>query len=209
MLVASAVTIAALVGCGGANNEARRIASKSIVQDPRPLSSFLISDRELAAQPSSGPARVFLRYWSALQYGDFNDAASYYDPALLSSVGVGRVVSALANQAGYFRSAHPQDISVKQEHGHLAVDFLISAVNKNLTPASLSWRQVGGSWKIVYDSALDSYLQQSVQLQVQQQIAPTAQVPVPEALKAGARASLLQARYLEQQGTAAVTSQRR
>jgi hypothetical protein len=206
-LIASLLTALVIAGCGGGvNSEARRLASKSIVQSPRPLNSVLVSDHEVAAQPS-GPARLFLEYWSTLQYGDFYDAASYYSPALVRSIGIGRLVAALAGQAAYFRSALPQAIAVKRDNdGHVSVDFLINAVNKPSIPASLSWQQVNGSWKIVYDGALDIYLSQYVELQVQQQIDPTAQTPSIQAGKAGARAKELQERYLEELGSAAITS---
>lgn len=201
--IATVVLLAA--GCGSsAKDEGRALARKSIVSNPRAVKAFLVTDADIARQGRDGLLRSFLEFWSDLQHQSGISAAEYFDPGMRAYVGDDRLLSAFANQAEAYRSSRPGSLSVRRTPGgESVVRYTVRDARGELTPASMTWRREGRAWRIVYDPWLDSGLALAEQFRVQTAIDPTAPRPGKEALRAGARASRLQARYLGRRHDAA------
>lgn len=190
------VTCLLISGCGGgADDEGRTIADRSIVAKAKPLENALIPESTLERYQRDSVQRAFYEYWSSLQWQAFKNAADYYRADLREFVGYDDLLVALIGQGGYFRSSRPEIARVSVGNGETIVRYRVTPVDGDKQTLSQSWRRVKGRWRITYDPFLDTALAQAAQLERQAQIDPSAQKPSSAAVRAGNAARRLQARY--------------
>ena len=185
--------ITALAAAGCTNTGSTPVSSQSIASPPKHLLTSVDIDRA----PAGSPARAFLHHWSNLQYLSWNAALSDYEPTLVRSIGVTRLVEALKTQAASFPLAKPVLRGTDRIGDEYVVRYSIPNGSGQLFPTSISWRRVNGGWKINYDPQLDGMLQAAAQARVQNEIDPNASSPSKKALRAGAEAARLQSQYLQ------------
>jgi hypothetical protein len=188
----------ALVGCGGGAGDQRPLAQASIADQTRALERQLVSDQDIARRAARSPQRAFLKYWSAVQYGDMRGALLAFDPRLVRVVGAEDLASALRNAAPLYRTAKP-DVRHAVVQGDTATIRYLAPTQRaggRITPLSVALQRIGGAWRIVYSSALDDELRIAVQQDVQDRIKPGLEEFDRRAVSAGDAAARRQAIYL-------------
>jgi hypothetical protein len=185
------ITAVVITGC--ASEGSAPVTSQSIAAP----SKHLLTSADIDKAPAGSPARAFLRHWSNLQYLSWSAALSDYEPTLARNIGVKQLVEALKTQAASFPVVKPVLRGTARVGDEYVVRYSIPNVAGDLFPTSISWRRIGRSWKIHYDTQLDGMLQTAAQARVQNEINPNASRPSKEAIQAGVEAAQLQSQYLE------------
>lgn len=196
MLVASTLMLA---GCGGsADDEARRLQTRSVIATNDPVQRYLVSRAAIEKAPRGSVQRAFLQYWSDLQFQAYDAASFAYEPGLRRLIGDDVLIRALASQGASYRSSRPDIVSSTTNGDRAQVRyFRIGA--QDTTPTSSSWTRDGtGRWLITYNPPLDQALADIRQLETQQAIDPLAQKSLPAAIRAGSRARKIQSEYAAQ-----------
>ncbi len=196
--IATLLTGIVLVGCGGGtDDEARELATRSILEDPPPLKEALVSRAQIEEAPPGSAEREFLSLWSTLQYQAWADAVVTYSPALRRALGEDQLVEALKGQAAYFRAVKPRLRQTLRNGDRATIRYVITDVSGNDVPRSASFIRTADGWKVFYDPFIDGALNESVQRSTQMSIDPLARKPSKQALSAGVGASRLQSQYLK------------
>ena len=86
-------------GCGGsADDEARKLADKSVIAKTEPVRGSVVSQADIAKPAPGSPTRAFLQYWANLQFQAWTTAARTYEPGLRRLVGEELLIRALEGQ---------------------------------------------------------------------------------------------------------------
>src|SRR5215217_4050212 len=105
-VVLAAAGLFAFAACGGdGDDDARALKARSIVSSPQVLDEFLVTADTIAAAADGSVQEGLLRYWRDTQYQAWGDAAARYSNGLRVYLGDDRLILALQNQAGRFRSS--------------------------------------------------------------------------------------------------------
>lgn len=196
MAIAVAVTLTFAISACGTTDAA---------PDPAASVDNVLAPAEMSDYPAGSVERTFLRFWSALQFQSWAEAAAYYDPRFREFVGTAQVISAKKQNGSSFPALKPAIVSVtKGPRGEKTVHYSLRFSDGSTEQASMTWRQVGDSWQIIYDSRLDAELAQLAQNRVE--IKRTGALPTdasqplsPKATRAASAASQLQAKFLQQE----------
>jgi hypothetical protein len=163
----------------------------------------LIKQSELSHYKKGGVERVFLNYWSSLQFQDWPEVATYYDPKLRNFIGTATLIGAKKLNALSFPQLKPRIVKVNSTANNASVYYTLSLPDGTTEFNSALWRHGRGTWHLIYDSRLDSELSQLAQSRVE--LDKTGQAPVvsstpsPQASRAANAAAQRQARFLQQQ----------
>jgi adenine-specific DNA methylase len=162
-----------------------------------------IDHAELVKYPSGSVDRTFFEYWSNLQFHSWADVAAYYDPSFRDYIGTATLINAKKVGASSYPALKPELVRTNSGQGVTTVYYTVTMEDGTKELASMTWRKVGGSWQIIYDSRMDAELSQVAQEKVQLAEAgstpPSAEQPVStKALSAARAAAQLQARFLQQ-----------
>lgn len=191
LLAATAATLT-LAACGN-------VAEGPTPSDPP---GNLVSTAEVRKAPAGGVRHAFLEYWSALQFQAWSEAVSYYDPSFRRSIGTASIIAAKKLNAPSYPLLKPAIATVTSYQGVTTVKYSIWSSTGSKELASVSWRKTGGNWQIVYDSRLDAELSQAAMNRVEMKrvgaLPADAGEISPEAGRAGDKAALDQARYVEE-----------
>src|SRR4051794_19666282 len=181
---ALASLLLAVVGCGGSNDD----------KSPELPKQQLIGSKQENRSPAGSPQRALMEYWAALQYKAWAQALSFYDPKLRDYVGSGRVVSALSAQTSAYQISAPNPVREVKRGALSTVYYKLTSDPRNLE--SVSWRRIGGRWRIYYNSALDDTLRANAALNVD---GPDKEKPSARAARAGNHAASLQAQFVQRE----------
>ena len=158
---------------------------------------------ELSRHPQGSVERAFSEYWSALQFRSWADVAAYFDPNFRDVVGTAALIGAKKLEAESYVLLKPSVVRLKESPGEATIYYTLRLADGSKELDSITWREDDGNWQIVYDSRLDGELSQSAQNKVEMETSGTlASDPSEisqEALRAGDRASRLQALFLEEE----------
>jgi hypothetical protein len=138
-----------------------------------------------------------LDYWSLLQYHAWSAALGIYEPRLVSSIGALNIVEALKTNASFFPIVKPLIRGESRSKDETVIRYRLPDVHGQVFQTSISWRRIGGKWRIHYDPQLDGMLQTERQATVQNELDPNASTPSPKARQAGAAAASWQSAYLQ------------
>jgi hypothetical protein len=141
-------------GCAGAAREARQLGSHSIVERTRPLARNQVKRSEIDASSDASGARTLLRFWSALQNGEFESAVGYIDGAYLNAVGASRLLSALRQLTPLWDSSKPTIKVAAIRGGTALVYFNVRDLRGKVGAAEVAFRRVGPTWRISFFSLL-------------------------------------------------------
>ena len=184
------VVILGISSCGDSSPETERAPNN------------LISRSEVDKAGADSTERAFLEYWSDLQYQSWAEVASYYEPAFRDSVGTAAIIGGKKINASSYPQLKPTIVKVRDNGDFTTINYSLVFIDGSKELASVTWRQDGGSWQLVYDSRLDAELKQYAENRVeleQNGTLPTDAGSVsPEALKAGAVAAQAQARFIQE-----------
>lgn len=161
---------------------------------PRPK---IIPAPELNDLRVGSPRRVFLDYWSALQFHDWPAAVSQFEPDYLNFIGTATTITAMRSGASYYPMARPSDITTVSRGNTVSLRYLLPSREDGGTRETAVLHREGGRWRLVFDSALDNRFEITAQSMVQNSIDSQATKPSGKALQAGAAAGALQAKYQE------------
>lgn len=154
----------------------------------------LISQKERSAEPAGSPARVFLDYWSNLQFSDWPGALALFAPSYLDSIGADRTVAGLQIDEPLYPTVKPRVLETTKRLSTATVRYEIVRPKSPVQRQTVSFARVAGKWRIIYDSAMDRRLRSA------QQVAAGATVTGAVnagAVRAGESAARAQARYLD------------
>jgi hypothetical protein len=163
----------------------------------------LVSQSEADKQPAGRVERAFLEYWSALQYQSWAEVAAYYEPAFRDSVGTVAIIGGKKINGSSYPQLKPEIAQVRDSDDFTTIDYSLQFIDGTKELASVTWRRLGGSWQLVYDSRLDAELRQYAENRVETELngaLPNDPADIsPAAARAGAAAAQAQARFIEQQ----------
>jgi hypothetical protein len=187
------------LGCGDSaqKQEAQRLEGASILSSTAPLSQRLIKQSEIQAAPDSAAQRTFLRLWSTLQFGAWDQAEQFFQPGLRDTIGVAVLAQGLAQDSLIWQATKPRIVTASVTDGKAAISFLARDEKNGVVPASISFESTNGVWLVSYFSMLDGAVQRAVQLRLQAQLEPLGTKPSAEAVRQGNAAAALQSTYLE------------
>jgi hypothetical protein len=161
----------------------------------------LVSRSEVDGYPRGVVEHAFLEFWSSLQYQAWAEAASYYAPSFRDSVGTASIIGAKKVNAPSFPTLKPSIVEVTRKGDLTTIRYTVWLSDGTKERASVTWREVGGSWQILYDSRLDAELNQFAQNRVEidlNGVLPTSLSQIsPDAMRAGNAAAQRQARFLQ------------
>lgn len=200
-MVAILLSAVFVLGCGDSTQkrEAQRLEGASILSSTAPLSQRLIKQSEIQAVPDSAAQRTFLRLWSTLQFGAWDQAEQFFQPGLRNAIGVAVLAQGLAQNSLIWQATKPRIVAAGVTDGKAAITFLARDEKDDVVPASISFESAKGVWLVSYFSMLDGAVQRAVQLRLQAQLEPLGTKPSAEAVRQGAAAAALQSTYLERQ----------
>jgi hypothetical protein len=207
-LGALAATTAAIVICAGfagacgdsaQKKEAQRLEGTSILSRTAPLAQRLVKQSEIAAAPDSAAQRTFLRFWSTLQFGAWDQAEQFFQPGLRNAVGAATLAEALGQYLLIWQGTKPRLVTARVTGAIATITFLARDEKDHVIPASISFQRKSGAWLVSFFSLLDPALQRAVQLRTQAQVEPLGTKPSAEAVRQGNAAASLQSLYLERQ----------
>jgi hypothetical protein len=190
-LLAAILATAALAACGNATN------GPSGTDSP----SNLIRPAEIDKAKAGGVEQAFLEFWSALQFQAWAEAASFYAAPLRDSVGTAAIIGAKKLNAPSYPRLKPSVQDLSKRGGLTTIKYSLRLEDGTQELTSIAWRNQEGNWEIVYDSRLDAELGQAAQNTVE--LARSGVLPTdldevsPAANRAGGKAALAQARFLE------------
>jgi hypothetical protein len=189
------------LGCGDSaqKHEAQQLEGASIVSSTAPLSERLIKQSEIQSAPDSAAQRTFLRFWSTLQFGAWDQAEQFFQPGLRNTIGVAVLAQGLAQDSLIWQATKPRILTAQVTGQTAAITFLARDEKDNVAPASISFTRTHGIWLVSFFSPLDGALQRAVQLRLQAQLEPLGTKPSAEAVRQGSAAAALQSTYLEHQ----------
>jgi hypothetical protein len=161
----------------------------------------LVSRSEVDGYSEGNVKHAFLEYWSSLQYQAWAEAASYYDPSFRDSVGTAAIIGAKKVNAPSYPNLKPSIVGVTRKGDLTTIRYTLWLSDGTKERASVTWRKVGGSWQIVFDSRLDAELSQFVENRVeidQNGVLPTSLDQIsPDAMRAGNAAAQRQALFFQ------------
>jgi len=191
-LVAVSILAFGLAACGSSNDPPTPSATAP---------NNVVSQSEADEQPAGSVERVFLEYWSDLQYQSWAEVAAYYDPAFRDSVGTAAIIGGKKVNGASYPQLKPEIVRVRDNGDFTTINYSLRFIDGTRELASVTWRKDGGSWQLVYDSRLDAELRQFAENRVETElngILPTDPADVsPEAARAGGAAAQAQARFVE------------
>jgi hypothetical protein len=189
------------LGCGDSaqKREAQRLEGASILSSTAPLSQRLIRQSEIQAAPDSAAQRTFLRLWSTLQFGGWDQAEQFFQPGLRNTIGIAVLAQGLAQDSLIWQATKPRIVTARVTGQKAAITFLARDEKDDVVPASISFESTDGVWLVSYFSMLDGAVQRAVQLRLQAQLEPLGTKPSAEAVRQGNAAAALQSTYLERQ----------
>jgi hypothetical protein len=166
--------------------------------------SALLESSDFSRYPKGSVQRTFFEYWSDMQYRSWANVASYYDPRFRDFVGTASIIGAKKLNGSSYPVLRPELVRVRPSREATTVYYTLRLEDGTKELDSTSWRRDDGAWQIVYDSRLDSELDQlatnRVELEETGAVATDASQPISsKAAKSGITASQLQARFLEQE----------
>jgi hypothetical protein len=165
--------------------------------------SNVITQSELEKPAAGSVERAFVEFWSDLQFQSWAEVASFYSPAFRESIGTAVIVGAKKLNGSSYPDLKPLVVSVEEGRGLTTIKYSLQFIDGTKELSSINWQKQAGNWEIVYDSRLDSELNQFAENRVE--LAKNGALPTdvseitPEAAKAGAAASQAQARFLQQE----------
>ncbi|HLB21605.1 MAG TPA: hypothetical protein VK605_05810 [Solirubrobacteraceae bacterium] len=189
------------LGCGDSaqKHEAQQLESASILSSTAPLGQRLIKQSEIQSTPDSAAQRTFLRLWSTLQFGAWDQAEQFFQPGLRDTIGVAVLAQGLAQGSLIWQATKPRIVTARVTGETAAITFLARDEKDNVAPASISFTRTHGVWLVSFFSLLDGALQRAVQLRLQAQLEPLGTKPSADAVRQGSAAAALQSTYLERQ----------
>jgi hypothetical protein len=210
---AVAICAAFATGCGDSaqKSEARKVEGTSILSRTAPLAQRLVKQGEVAGALDSAAQQTFLRFWSTLQFGAWDQAEQFFQPGLRNTIGSSTLAQALGQYILIWQGTKPRIVTARVTGGTATITFFARDEADHVIPASISFqRSSRGVWQVSFFSLLDPALQRAVQLRTQAQVDPLGTKPSAEAVRQGNVAASLQSLYLERQLHAAreETSQR-
>ena len=203
LIPASTMTcVLVLAACSGtaAKHVSQQLSQHSIAPHVEPLPASLVTTREIASAPLGSPRRAFLSMWSDLQWQSFMDATSYYPVPLIDYIGATNILQAFEFNAAFYRTNKPHLEGEMTNGAQVIVRYVLTGLNAQIVPTSITWIKVDGRWMVYYDPELDSALASWAQSETQQAIDPAATTPSPRAVAAGSRLAGAQGRYLASHG---------
>lgn len=165
--------------------------------------SNLITRAEADKPPAGSVERAFVEYWSDLQYQSWAEVASYYDPAFREFVGTAAIIGGKKVNGSNYQQLKPAIVKVRSDDDFTTINYTLQFLDGSKELASVTWRKLGGSWQLVYDSRLDTELKQFAENRVE--IEQNGTLPAgpedvsPDATRAGEAAAQAQARFLQQE----------
>ena len=204
--IAATFAVALVVGsCGGGSSAQNGSGTQTAAEQQVPLAAEeqrledrrLVTAEDLQAAAEGSVRRAFYDYWSAIENEEWSIALDYFPSEIRDRLRPETLVEALRIEA-QTPIVKPLIRAIRTARGdQTSIRYLVRRGDGKLRPTSMTWRQRGGRWYIVYCSTLDDSYSSAVQLATQGQIDPTAKTPSKEALRAGARARRAQAAALE------------
>jgi hypothetical protein len=190
-LFAAWIVVLGISSCGGSSSSATQRAPNNI-----------ISQSEADKQPAGGVERAFLEYWSDLQYQSWAEVAAYYEPAFRDSIGTVAIIGGKKVNSSSYPQLKPAIVKVSGNGDFTTIHYTLQFIDGSRELASVTWRKLGGSWGLVFDSRLDAELKQYAENRVEIEengALPTDPADIsPDATRAGAAAAQAQARFLQQ-----------
>jgi len=195
---AVAATAALAVGCGSdVKQEGQQLRAQSLLASSPPLARVVITDEAIARYPAGSVERAFFSYWQDLQFHAWRSALTWYDQKLVQLVTPQSMISSLEELASFYRAVKPLIYSVKSTaYGTVEVRYLGARPGGPVELETVEWRRARGTWQIESDSFLNEGLIAYAEQLEQESINPAAQVLSIQAVRAGQRASHLQAAFL-------------
>lgn len=191
-LVVAAAVIISVSACGNAAEG----------PSPSDAPSNLVSRSEVDRAKGGSVEQALLEYWSALQYQAWAEVASYYDKSLRGLIGTASIIGAKKLNAPSYPLLKPSIVEVTSRDDLSTIKYSLRLADGTRELSSVTWREVDGSWQIVYDSRLDTELTQFEENQVE--ISRTGVLPTeiseisPDAVRAGGKGAQKQARFLQE-----------
>lgn len=187
--------VVALSACGASSSD-------SSAQSETP--SSLLTASELTEYPRGSVKAAFFDYWSNLQYRSWADAAAYYDPQVRDFVGTAAIIGAKKLNSSAYPLLRPEIVRVASREGKTTINYTLLTPEGIKELDSITWRERGENWQIVYDSRLDAELGQDAARLAEIEETGAAETGgsaprSPEAVRASEAAERLQARYLQQE----------
>jgi hypothetical protein len=189
------LVVVAFIGCGSTS-------SNPPAQTGGP--STLLNASDLSEYPRGSVKLAFFDYWSSLQYRSWADAAAYYDPHFRDFVGTANIIGAKKANSSAYPLLKPEISRVASRSGSTTINYTLLTPEGITELDSMTWRDRGGNWQIIYDSRLDAELGQDASRRAE--IEKTGVPPTggstpesPEAARAGEDAEELQARFLQEE----------
>jgi hypothetical protein len=148
--------------------------------------SAIRQDPELVGAGS--PGRVVQQYWRYLRSGIVPTAIALYDDEVRRRVGVATFAGAMSEQEYVLRGTS-EPVVVRREDteaGALVTTVTRQRDRSNLRTSFILRRDQGGRWRIVYDTVMSRALPGFETTRVQNETAPGAGSPGPDAFAAGA-----------------------
>jgi hypothetical protein len=204
--IALAVVICSLLaGCGEAaqKRQAQKLESASILASTAPLNDRLVKQTEINSASDGSAVRTFLRLWSLLQFGTWDQAEQLFEPGLRSVISPSLLAQAFEFDQVVWQSTKPRILSAGLASGIATISFLARNEQGDVTPASISFGGAPGRWRVSYFSLLNPAIARAAQYRVQVQLDPLGTKPNPEAVRIGDNAATLQGVYLERRLAAA------
>jgi hypothetical protein len=189
-LFAAWVVILGISSCGDSSPETERVPNN------------LVAQSEVDRQPTGSVEAAFLEYWSDLQYQSWAEVAAYYEPDFRAAVGTAAIIGGKKVNAPSYPLLKPEIVRVRDRGDFATINYSLRFIDGSKELASVTWRKLGGSWQLVYDSRLDAELKQYAENRVEVEVngvLPTDLADVsPAARRAGEAAARRQAQFAEQ-----------
>ena len=199
-MVAICLSAVCVAGCGGNSSlkqEARQLQKTSILTKTAPLGDRLITQREINSASDSAGVRTFLRLWSLLQFGSWDQAEQIFEPGLRSAIEPSLLAQALEVDSVIWQSTKPKILSARATRRSATISFLARNELGDVVPTSISFGGGLGSWQVSYFSLINPALVRAAQTRTQVAIEPLATKASAAAVRVGVNAGEIQGAYLE------------
>lgn len=204
-LTGAAVTLV-MAGCGSgsAQLEARQLSGIGILEKTKPLDQNLVKRSEIDKTSNVSGLKTLLQLWQTLQYQDYDSAPDFFYPKLTNFVGLAQLALALRTEGALWSSTKPSVVEATTTRNKARIVFVIHNLLGKATPVTVSFRKLGGTWKIDYLTLLDEALRTWAQQRTQLLSTSSSSQSAKEGLAAGTRAFQLQSLYLEKEHTGSI-----
>src|SRR5205807_4017799 len=140
---------------------------KSIVSGTAPLKERLVTQAAISGASDAAAVRTFLRMWSLLQYGAWDQVEQNFQPSLRATIGPTLLAAALENDVIVWQATRPQIVAANVSNGRATISFFARDEQDNVKPASISFIGREGKWRVSYFSLLNVALQRAAELHAQ------------------------------------------